>query len=145
MTHGITGASYADPPPHTLDARVIAIRNGRIESRRANDDIDGGGMLAYLAAGGVIAPYTPPVLTIDAANAAITAHIDAVARTRDFDSAHDAASFANSTQSSWSAEALAFIAWRDAVWIAFDPLKTNLPATTTDLIAALPVIEWPSD
>jgi hypothetical protein len=63
--HNITSARYAEPEPqggYAADAPVIATRNGTTEYRRANDDIDGGGMLAYLAGGGTIDPYQPPPL-----------------------------------------------------------------------------------
>jgi hypothetical protein len=64
-THGITSARYRDPEPqvgYPADAPVIAIRNGVTEYRRANDDIENGGMLAFLAGGGTIDPYQPPPL-----------------------------------------------------------------------------------
>jgi hypothetical protein len=63
--HNITSARYAEPEPqvgYSADALVIAIRNGVTEYRRANDDVDGGGMIAFLAGGGTIDPYQPPPL-----------------------------------------------------------------------------------
>jgi len=59
--HGILYARYADPEPpggYAADAAVIAVheRYGE-QSRRANDDIHGGGMLAFLADSGTIGPY----------------------------------------------------------------------------------------
>lgn len=57
--HSITSARYSTENTAS-DAPVLAIRNGREEPRRANDDIEGGGMLAYLAGGGVIDPFVPP-------------------------------------------------------------------------------------
>jgi hypothetical protein len=67
--HGILSARYADSEPeggYPIDARVVAVhaRYGE-QSRRANDDIDGGGMLAFLADGGVIGPYVLPTVTVD--------------------------------------------------------------------------------
>lgn len=67
MDHGITSARYADLEPqdgYAADAKVVANRNGRQEHRHANDDVEGGGMLAYLAEGGVIDPYVPPNPTV---------------------------------------------------------------------------------
>lgn len=64
--HNIAFAHYANPEPqggYPEDAAVIATRtDGRVENRRANDDIDGGGMLAYQAEGNTIGPYQPPPL-----------------------------------------------------------------------------------
>jgi hypothetical protein len=64
--HHITSARYKEPEPqggYPADAEVIAIRNGVEEHRCANDDIEGGGMLAFLAGGGTIDPYQPPPIT----------------------------------------------------------------------------------
>ena len=59
-THNIVYAVYttANTDP---GAPVQATRtNGDLETRRNNDDIDGGGMLAFLVGGGAIAPYVAP-------------------------------------------------------------------------------------
>ena len=74
--HGITSARYSTENT-AIDAPVTVTRNGVQESRRANDDIEGGGMLAYLAGGGLIHPYIPP--------AASVAEIKAEARRRILD------------------------------------------------------------
>ena len=76
-------------------------------------------------------------------HAAVSAHLDAVARGRDFDGAIDAASFATSTHQSWSAEAAVFVAWRDSVWLAVGQALQNPPASPQAFIASLPVIAWP--
>lgn len=62
-THNIVYAVYttANTDP---GAPVQATRtNGDLETRRNNDDVDGGGMLAFLAGGGAIAPYVEPYAT----------------------------------------------------------------------------------
>ena len=62
----ILSARYAIPLPpggYPADASVIAVHATYGEQhRRANDDIDDGGMLAFLADGGVIGPYVAPDL-----------------------------------------------------------------------------------
>lgn len=66
MNHNITSARYESPAPpggYPADAPVIAVRNGIEEYRRANDDIDGGGMLSYIAGGGTISAYVAPAKT----------------------------------------------------------------------------------
>lgn len=62
--HNIASARYSTDST-AFDAPVIAIRNGKQEHCCANDDIEGGGMLAYLAGGGVIDPFVPPAVTVD--------------------------------------------------------------------------------
>lgn len=62
--HGILSARYAAPEPaagYPADAPVIVehASEGR-QDRRADDDIEGGGMAAFLAEGGVIDPYLDP-------------------------------------------------------------------------------------
>lgn len=81
--------------------------------------------------------------------AAIEAHVDAVARAKGYSSAVSCASYVNSANTVWQAEAEAFIAWRDATWVyAFAELASvqsgNRAVPTVDeFIAELPVIEWP--
>ena len=81
--------------------------------------------------------------------AAIERHVDSVARERDFDNAADVASYANSTVAQWAAEAGAFIAWRDAVWVyAYAELDKaeagggSQPAPS-EIVAGLPTLDWP--
>lgn len=76
---------------------------------------------------------------------AIDAHIEAQARALRYNSAAHLAGYASSTVPAWAAEAAAFIAWRDACWIA--ALALLAQATTSgevptleDVLAALP--EW---
>ena len=57
--HGITSARYASEDK-SEGAPVKVMRHGREENRRANDDVEGGGVAAYLAGGGTIDPYIPP-------------------------------------------------------------------------------------
>lgn len=81
--------------------------------------------------------------------AAITAHIEAAARSRQYDSAFSLASYTGSTVPGWAAEAQAFVAWRDAVWTYAlaamgEVAAAEREAPTVDgLIAELPTIEWP--
>ena len=77
--------------------------------------------------------------------AAIDAHVEARARALHYNSAAALAGYLGSTVEAWAAEAAAFVAWRDAVWVtaiamldAADPLQ---PPSVDDVLAVLP--EWP--
>ncbi len=80
--------------------------------------------------------------------AAIQRHIDATAGQRGYSSGVSCASYAASTVPGFAAEAAAFIAWRDAVWISVHAqlaaVQAGAPAPSVrGLIAALPAMEWP--
>ncbi len=76
--------------------------------------------------------------------AAIDAHVEAQARALGYNSAAHIAGYAASTVPGWAAEAAAFIAWRDAVWLAAYGAQTahaeagTLPQAEA-LLAGLPV------
>ena len=80
---------------------------------------------------------------------AIEAHVDAVAQERGYSGAVSIATYVTSTNAQWSAEAAAFIAWRDAVWAhVFERLAAvqggqQEPPTLAVFIGALPTIGWP--
>ena len=80
---------------------------------------------------------------------AIEAHVDAKAREKGYSSAVSCASYAISTNPTYGAEALAFIAWRDAVWVyALAELAKvqggqRTAPTVADLISELPAMVWP--
>ena len=95
------------------------------------------------------APYAPPPPALSDYSAAIDAHVEAVARGRGYSGAAHMASYVASTVPAWAAEARAFVAWRDAVWLdAMGELSKVqageiAPPGVTDLVAGLPVIQWP--
>lgn len=132
-----------------LDAAhtVIDDGNGRmIPTDPLNSDY-----AALLAAGTPIAAYEPPLLTSQAYAAAIQSHIDATARAREYNDGVTCASYVASTITTWAADAGAFIAWRDAVWLsAYQTLAAvqagqQQPPTIEALIAGLPAITWPGN
>jgi hypothetical protein len=98
--------------------------------------------------GEVVRPQ-PPVKTLPEIVAEFSAglqeFIDSVAAQKQYGSALYCASYGNSTNQQWKAEAETFIAWRDGVWVycytelakfesgeraavSFDEFKTELPA-----------------
>jgi hypothetical protein len=90
----------------------------------------------------------PPVTLADY-QAAVEVHVAAVAASRGYRSPESCASYAVSTVSAWAAEAAAFIAWRDQVWIkvheTLAAVQGGAPApTVAGLIAGLPAMVWPA-
>lgn len=100
----------------------------------------------------VLASYGQPgpVLTTGDYADAIQAHVDAVAKARSYAHGVALASYVTSTIPVWAAEAQAFLAWRDAIWVyAHTELAKVLAAereqpTVAAFIAELPTIEWPA-
>jgi hypothetical protein len=78
--------------------------------------------------------------------AAIDAHVEAQARALQYNSAAHLVGYVASTASHWRAEAEAFVAWRDAVWLAAitkqaEAMETGIVPSVDDVIKALP--KWP--
>ena len=57
---------------------------------------------------------------------AINAHVEARAQALGYNNAAACAGYRDSTVPAWAAEAQAFIAWRDAVWLAVYQLQGDL-------------------
>jgi len=97
-----------------------------------------------------VADPAPPALTPGDFQTAIDRHIEAVAAQRSYSSEVSLASYVASSIPQWQAEAMAFVEWRDAVWVyALAELakvqggQRETPATTAAFVAELPAIEWP--
>ena len=76
---------------------------------------------------------------------AIDEHVESVAKAKGYNGAAHLASYLASTVAEWAAEAAAFVAWRDAVWVAavatLDDVQQGIvppPASPADVIALLP-------
>lgn len=79
---------------------------------------------------------------------AIQAHVDGAARSKLFRDGVTLASYTASTNAQWSAEAQAFVAWRDQVWAYAYQEFARVQAgarqpTIAEIIAELPLISWP--
>jgi hypothetical protein len=91
---------------------------------------------------------TPSLTQADYAQA-VQAHIDAAAASKGYGDGYGLASYRDSTVPEWAAEAQAFIAWRDSVWLAsyllMGEVVQGLKAAPTieELKADLPTIDWP--
>jgi hypothetical protein len=90
-----------------------------------------------------------PPLTQQDYSDAVQAHVDKVAREKNYRDGFALASYASSFVSAWALEAQAFIRWRDAVWLfvyeEFDKVLRGdrEQPSVEQLIADLPMIEWP--
>lgn len=100
----------------------------------------------------VLRPYgmLGPHLALADYKAAIVTHLDAAAAARLFDSAVSIATYVGSTNPQWAAEAIVFVAWRDAVWAyAYTELEKvmtgqrQLPSVA-GFLAELPPLAWPA-
>lgn len=91
-----------------------------------------------------------PTLGIDDYRLAIDAHVNATARSRDYNDAATLAGYERSTVPEWMAEAKAFIEWRDRVWVYTRSELAKVQhgqrpqPSVEDFIAELPVIAWPA-
>lgn len=91
-----------------------------------------------------------PVPQLDDYRGAIQAHVDMTAQARSYDSGITCASYVGSTNPGWAAEAAAFVAWRDAVWVyAYTELAkveagTRPQPSVGEIIAELPAMAWPA-
>jgi len=80
---------------------------------------------------------------------AIQNMLDTAAQSRGYDSGTTIATYVNSTNPQWAAEAQAFVAWRDDVWAyAYSELEQVIAGerdmpTISDFLAELPSITWP--
>lgn len=80
---------------------------------------------------------------------AVQQRLDEVARSRNYDNMLSLASYANSTNPKFKAEALAGIAWRDECWGLFYAKLATVGAgeetlpSVEEALALLPAMEWP--
>lgn len=101
MSHGISAARYAKPEPeegYPSNALVVVTRNtGVVEHRYINDDVDGGGMSAFIAEGGVVEPYIeePIVVNSDHIRAEASRRMQKLLGARDKDNLTNIISNAN--------------------------------------------------
>lgn len=93
-------------------------------------------------------PLPDPPPTLDDYKAAVQAHIDATATSKNYADGVSLASYSSSTNPQWSGEASTFIQWRDQVWAyAYEQLALvqtgqRPQPTISELLSELPVITW---
>lgn len=87
--------------------------------------------------------------TLERFRNSIQAHVDVTAQSRNYDDGNSLASYVASTNEAWAAEAQAFVAWRDAVWVYSYAELAKVEADERDIpaveafIGELPVMVWP--
>ena len=87
-----------------------------------------------------------PKPTLADYEAAIAENVEGLARSRSYSSAASCAGYINSTVPAWATEARAFVAWRDAVYLAafkiMAQVQQGAPAPSlAALVASLPEME----
>nr|WP_321526632.1 hypothetical protein [uncultured Cohaesibacter sp.] len=81
--------------------------------------------------------------------ASIQSMLDTAATERRYSSGATMATYVNSTNATWAAEAAAFVKWRDAVWLyAYTQLDAVtageiVPPALDAFLASLPTADWP--
>lgn len=99
----------------------------------------------------VLRPYglAMPAPSIDDYKIAVQAHIDAVARAKDYDSGISLAGYKGSPVEAYAADADAFTTWRDPLWLTVFGILAEVQSgaisqpTIPELIAMLPASPWP--
>ncbi|WP_247997658.1 hypothetical protein [Brucella tritici] len=91
------------------------------------------------------------VEAVETYRTAIQSLVDAKAQEKQYDSGATLASYVNSTTPQWSAEAVTFVAWRDAVWsyalAELDKVQKGEreQPSVEAFLSELPAFEWPSE
>lgn len=91
----------------------------------------------------------PVVPAEDDYRRAIQIHIDKTAQERGYDSGVSCSSYVNSKIAEWSAQAVAFAAWRDDVWAKVFTERAKWEGglrpqpSIEEIIAELPAMIWP--
>ena len=140
-------ARYTDPQNSQIEATI----DGKVWTgvRLEPDGEINRQLYKWVQAGGQIAAYQAPAPTQQAYSLAIQATIDQAAQSRGYADGQGLATYTNSTIPAWSAEALAFVAWRDQVWayayqqLAAVQAQQRAQPTVAALVAELPSVTWP--
>ncbi|MFJ6323830.1 MULTISPECIES: hypothetical protein [unclassified Rhizobium] len=104
----------------------------------------------WAASGNVITAFVPPLPALADYQAAIQRFIDTTAQSEQFNDGVTLASYKDSSNALWAAQATVFIAWRDQVWaycyaqLAAVQAGQRAQPTISAFLAELPPITWPN-
>lgn len=93
--------------------------------------------------------FNETILTVTQKAEYVQKFIDDTAKSKDFGDGIACATYVTSTNEQWEAQALAFVAWRDAVWVysytEFAKMETHERETPAieDFLTELPEMVWP--
>jgi hypothetical protein len=123
----LTASAEATAESHATQVEALQARIAELENRST---VEPTGETAYAAA--------------------IQRFVDGAASAKGYGDAIACASYVASTVEAWRAEALAFVAWRDAVWLFAYSLLAQVRAgdreapSVEELLSELPEMVWPS-
>lgn len=139
--------------------RAHVIENDKIVNTIEVDSLDFMPGLVDASAGGqpgdgwvsgAPVPAAAPMPTVEEYTAAVQTMLDTKAQERRYYDILSASTYATSTNAIFKAEALACLAWRDAVWAKAYSVLDQVQAghiaqpTIPELLAMLPTMEWPN-
>lgn len=138
-----------------IDCEIKHEKYGWIPFTASENDVEQHGREIFSAAlemgPSAYVPPTPVPPTLDEYKNAVDAHVEETARSKGYNSAAHLSGYATSTVPTWASEAAAFISWRDQFWLTAIEILRQVTAgeieqpTIEDLIASLPVINWPAE
>lgn len=124
--------------------------NNRIFNLSEHDLQEGGVWIPCSETAKIGDYFDESILTVQEKAEYIQKHIDSVAQEKDFGDGFACASYSSSTNELWQAQALAFISWRDAVWVysytefaKMENSEREVP-TIEEFLTELPAMVWPS-
>lgn len=142
-------------PDGTIDCEIEHPVYGWIPFTANQNDVEEHGREIFALALAMNPPLAPVVTpTPEEIQAvfvsAIDAHVEAQARSWSYNGAAHLASYVTSTVPAWAAEAQAFVAWRDAVWVSALQLLAQVqagevapPSNPAEFISTLPALTRP--
>ena len=138
-------AAYPDDTQIEVPAKAIEITRQQYDDvylNRASRKLENGSFVPVAVA--------DPLPSVEQYRRAIQSLIDSKAVALQYDNGATLASYVNSTIEQWAAEAQAFVAWRDAVWLYALAELDKVPTaergqpSVKDFLAELPAFEWPA-
>lgn len=153
MYYSATTGGFYDAAIHGNNVPGDAVEITEAEHAALLEGQSQGKRIAADAAGRPVLQDPPPPTPeqiITAYTAAVQAHLDAFAQTRNYDGILSAATYATSTVPKFKAEGQYAVEARDATWakcyevLAEVEVGTRPTPTLDELLAEMPVLTWPN-